>query len=239
MPPKSVLIDDIAENKDARQVLLVIADLKNYNHGMDSTPAIERLLKAANSPKGDTSLNFAKRVFLEQSECDAFFETTRSALLNISEWNRHSSATSYELFDENGDATARPISVGSFIRIGLYGSGKYDWVRVASILDEPDEFIVTVKPSWDPTDDPIEVDSISHFFGPEAVNNFCIQRTGKTLAFYVIGLNEHQNTRFTDSLIESARNAAVANVGYYSGLQKAVWKQFASNFLETDEEKES
>jgi hypothetical protein len=139
MPPKSVLIDDIGENKDARQVLLVIADLQNYNHAMDSTPVIERLLKAANSSAdGDTSINLAKRVFLEQSECDAFFQTTRSALLNISEWNKHSSVTSYDLFDENGVVTEDPISVGSFIRIGLYGSGKYDWVRVVSILDEAD-----------------------------------------------------------------------------------------------------
>jgi len=239
MPPKSVLIDDIAENKDAWQVLLVIADLKNYNHAMDSTPAIERLLKAANSStEGDTSVNFAKRVFLEQSECDAFFELTCSHLLDISEWNKHSSATGYELFNQNGVVTSEPISVGAFIRIALYGSGKYDWVRVISILDEADEFVLTVKPSWDPTNAPIDPDSISHFFGPGAVNNFCVQRIGKTVAFYVIGLDEHQNTRFTDGLIESARNAAVANVGYYSGLQKAVWKQFASNFLESDDKEE-
>ncbi len=197
---------------------------------MDSTPAIEMLLKAANSStEGGTSVNFAKRIFLQQSECDAFFQSTRSDLLRISEWNKHSSATSYELFDQDGVVTAAPISVASFIRIGLYGSGKYDWVRVVSILDDPDEFVLTVKPTWDPTRDPIDSDSISHFFGPEAVNNFCVQRVGKTVAFYVIGLNEHQNTRFTDSLVESVRNAGVANVGYYSGLQKAVWKQFASN----------
>jgi hypothetical protein len=64
-----------------------------------------------------------------------------------------------------------------------------------------------------------------------------VQRNGKTVAFYVIGLNEKQNTKFTDSVIESARNAAIANIGYYSGVQKFVWKQFASNFLATEEEK--
>lgn len=59
-----------------------------------------------------------------------------------------------------------------------------------------------------------------------------------TVAFYVIGLNENPNTAFTDGLIETARNAAVANIGYYSGLQKKVWKEFCSNFLKTDDEKE-
>ncbi len=38
-------------------------------------------------------------------------------------------------------------------------------------------------------------------------------------------------------MIESARNAAVANVGYYSGLQDKVWKEFCSNALLGDEEK--
>jgi len=55
---------------------------------------------------------------------------------------------------------------------------------------------------------------------------------------YVIGLDENQNVSFTDSLIESARNAAVANIGYYSGLQKSVRKEFCSNFLKSDVEKE-
>ena len=206
---------------------------------MPSSSKIEKLLEAANSSDdGDTSVNIAKRIFVDQTECLTFFEQTRSNLIDIDEWNRNSSATGYKLFDEEGhDIDSAPIAVGRFIRIGLYGSGKYDWVRVIAMFDDPDEFILKVKPSHDPTHDPIDTSSISHFFGPEAENNFCVQRNEKTVAFYVIGLNEKQNTKFTDSLIESARNAAVANIGYYSGLQKTVWKQFASNFLGTEEEK--
>jgi hypothetical protein len=206
---------------------------------MLTSSKIENLLEAANSSDdGDTSVNVAKRIFVDQAECLTFFERTRSNLLDIAEWNRNSSATGYKLFDEAGrDIDSLPITVGRFIRIGLYGSGKYDWVRVHTIFDDPEEFVLKVKPSHDPTQDPIDTSSISHFFGPEAENNFCVQRNGKTVAFYVIGLNEKHNTKFTDGLIESARNAAVANVGYYSGLQKAVWKEFASNFLGTEEEK--
>ncbi|MEO8574481.1 MAG: hypothetical protein ABI481_10965 [Pyrinomonadaceae bacterium] len=202
---------------------------------------IEGLIMAANSsPEGDSSLNLAKRVFLEQAQCDDFFENRRSNLLDINEWNKSSSASMYALIDESGrQSDNESISVGIFIRISLYGSGKYDWVRVTSIEDGPDELVVIVKPSYDPTHDPRDTVSISHFFGPEATNSFCLQRDGKTVAFYVIGLDEHQNTKFTDGLIESARNAAVANIGYYSGLQKSVWKEFCSNFLSMDEEKGS
>jgi len=206
---------------------------------MPSSNKIEELIEAANSStEGDTSLNVAKRIFGDAGKCDAFFARTCSDLLSITEWNRNSSATNYKLFDEAGtDIDSSPIDVGRFIRIGLYGSGKYDWVRVVEIFDELNEFILKVKPSHDPTQHPVDPTLISHFFGPEAENNFCVQRNDKTVAFYVIGLNEKQNSKFTDSLIESARNVAVANVGYYSGLQKSVWKQFASNFVATEEEK--
>jgi hypothetical protein len=159
-------------------------------------------------------------------------------MLQIAEWNENSSPTEYGLFDESGsDVRSEPISVGKFIRIGLYGGGKYDWVRVVEILDEPDELVISVKPIFDPTERPQDRSSISHFFGPEGENNFCLQRHEKTVSFHVIGLNEKQNTGFTDGLIESARNAAIANVGYYSGLQDKVWKEFCSNFLRTNKEK--
>jgi hypothetical protein len=199
---------------------------------------IEELLKAANSSTdNDTSVNVVKRTFMKDDDCAAFFEMTKANLRRIEEWNKNSSVTTYDLFDGSGRADSSGlISERKFIRIALYGSGKYDWVRVLKVVDEPGEFLITVKPSFDPTDGSDRT-SISHFFGPEAENNFCVQRIEKTVAFYVIGLNEKQNGKFTDSLIETARNAAVANIGYYSGLQKSVWKDFATNFLRTDEEK--
>ena len=196
---------------------------------------IENLLQTANSSEdGDTSVTSASRHFVSEADANGFFRDVCERLFLIDEWNKNSSVTEYELFGpghENGQ-----IQVGSFVRIKLYGSGKSDWVRVLSINDEPDEMVMTVKPSYDPTEDPVDKSLTSHFFGPEATNNFCVQLNGKRVTMYVIGLNERQNTKFTDSLIESARNAAVANVGYYSGLQQTVWKQFCKNFMQADEE---
>jgi hypothetical protein len=196
---------------------------------------IETLLKAANSsPDNDSSVNVAKRTFLNESDARAFFEETKNKLFQIAEWRKNSSATTYELFDESGRVIeSGRMSEGNFIRIALYGGGKFDWVRVVAIVDTDDEIILKVKPSYDPTSD--DKESTSHFFGPEAENNFCVRLDGSVVAFYVIGLHERTNTAFTDGLIESARNAAVANIGYYSGLQKAVWKQFSKNFLAIDE----
>ena len=191
---------------------------------------VERLLKTANSSEeDDTSVNSAGRHFTAEDAAADFYGELCERLLRIDEWNKNSSVTGYELFGP-GREDGR-IRADSFIRIKLYGSGKSDWVRVLSITQEPNEMVLTVKPTYDPTEDPVDRSLTSHFFGPEATNNFCVQLDGKSVTMYVIGINEKQNTKFTDSLIESARNAAVANIGYYSGLQKAVWKSFCKNFV--------
>lgn len=200
-----------------------------------TTRLIEQLLERANSSEdGDTSVSSARRHFTDNATSASFFRDVCDRLLMIAEWNKNSSVTEYELFGPGHDDGR--IRVGTFIRIKLYGSGKSDWVRVLSITAEPEEMVLTVKPSYDPTDEPVDESLTSHFFGPEATNNFCVQLNGKAVTMYVIGLNENQNMKFTDSLIESARNAAVANVGYYSGLQKTIWKQFCKNFMKADEE---
>lgn len=208
-----------------------------YNRSM-SGGTIESLLKAANSaPGNDASVNVATRRFADEEEASVFFREASSRLLRIEDWRKRSSLTTYDLFNDAGETVnEEPIGAGKYIRISLHGGGKYDWVRVMSVTDDPDEFVVTVKTSHDPTENPPDPNVISHFFGPEASNNFCFQRNDKAVAFYVIGLNERTNTGFADSLIESARNAAIANVGYYTGIQDKVWKEFASNFLKTDEE---
>src|SRR5688572_12812711 len=108
---------------------------------------IESLLKAANSSsEGDTSVNSSMRSFSGENDAVTFFEETKARLSRIDEWNNNSSATSYDLFDENGDLdNSGPISAGKFIRLSLYGSGKYDWVRVVSVRDERREFVIKVK----------------------------------------------------------------------------------------------
>ena len=217
--------------------ILEIGKAENYNRSMGKS-RIEALLEAANSSTGDdTSVNAAKRSFVSTADAEEFFRAVRDSLFRISEWRKNSNATSYELFEASGARSiSDEIQPGKFIRIELPGSGKYDWVRVTDVVDETGEVVLRVKPSPDPTE-PGRSDSISHFFAAEAENNFCVQLNDKTVAFYVIGLNEKQNTRATDSFVESARNAAIANFGYYSGLQKAVWKDFATNFLRSDQEK--
>lgn len=194
----------------------------------------ELLNDAENIP--DASVNDAERVFADEDEAKSFFEHVKSKMLDVREWSEKSSVSAYALFDPVGNEISdQGIEVGNFIRISVYGGGKYDWVRVTHIYQTPNEFVITVRPSYDPTEQPPNPDVISHFFEPLATNNFCLQRSGQTLEFYVIGINEKQNTSFTSGLLETARNVAAANLGYYLGLQKAMWTEFCTNMLELEE----
>jgi hypothetical protein len=200
---------------------------------------IEELLKSANSTEEPVnSVNSARRSFQNEVESRAFFEEVCSGLLDINEWRRNSTPSSYALFDESGaDVSGRTIREGDFIRISIRGSGKYDWVRVLRINKTDDEMVITVQPTYDPTADPPDPNVVSHFFHPDARNNFCVQREGKVVNFYVIGLNERQNVSDTGGVVESVRNSATANLGYYLGLQKGVWTEFCKNFLRAGDEK--
>lgn len=197
---------------------------------------IEELIEDANSLGDEASVTFAAREFDNEGECRRFYEIVKARMFDIRQWSESSSVSSYALFDENGvDISGQPVEIGRFIRIAVYGSGKYDWVRVANIYEVPSELVITVQPSFDPTERPPKPEVVSHFFRQDSRNNFCLKRGGKTLTFYVIGINEKVNTRFTDGVLETVRNTAAANLGYYLGLQKAMWKGFCSNMLRDDE----
>jgi hypothetical protein len=201
---------------------------------------IQNLLEQANhSEAEDSSVNLAKRTFLTETEAKDFFSQMKGKLLNLRRWDENSTPSNYELFDENGNVLEdKTISIGKFIRIMVYGAGKYDWVKVVDIFDASDEFVITVQPTYDPTANPPDKTVTSHFFKNEATNNFSLQRDDTSVALYVIGLNEKANVKESGNPIEAARNLAAANLGYYLGMQKAMWTEFCKNFLEIGEGEE-
>lgn len=182
----------------------------------------------------ESSVTCSERAFSNEVEAERFFDGLKQKLLRIKEWNEKSGLSGYELFDADGNLSHRKQAIiGDFIRIALHGSGKYDWVKIQDIFEAPDEIVLTVKPSFDPSEDQSNESVTSHFFTSDATNNFCIERRKNTIYFCVIGLNEKTNTDETAGFIEAARNFATANIGSYFGIQKGEWKNFTENFLET------
>jgi len=185
-----------------------------------------------------SSVARAERQCATKQEAEKCFGELREKLFRVERWNAHSGLTSFELFDDAGESCRRDAAkTGDFIKITLSGSGKSDWVKIINIDQSPDEIVLTVQPSYNPTEDEPDKAVTSHFFTRESTNNFCLQRTGEIINFYVIGLDEKSNTRDTNNIIETARNVATANLGHYLGIQKGEWTTFCTNFLEVEAEK--
>jgi hypothetical protein len=198
---------------------------------------IKELIEEARASENDSSIIYDERLFETEQECSRFFEVVKNRMFDIRQWDRRSTPSAYALFDENGtQIDDQPLDVGRFIRISIYGSGKPDWVRVINIHQVPNEIVITVQPTFDPTEKPQNEAVISHFFLPVARNNFGVKREIRTLTFFVIGLNEKQNTQFTDGLLETIRNVAAANLGSYLGMQKGYWQEICTNMLSDSSE---
>ena len=194
---------------------------------------INSLLEQANQNKNESSVSFAEKSFSDEAAKERVFSNLKTKLLNIEEWNEHGSLSSYEIFDESGQRLAdNRLFTGVFIRISLKATGKYDWVRVIDINEAADEFVVTVKPTFDPTEEKPDKSRISHFFTDDSTNNFCLLKKAESVKFFVIGLNEKRNTQETENVVESVRNRAV-NLGSYLGVQKSEWENFCRSFLDS------
>jgi hypothetical protein len=182
-----------------------------------------------------SSLAQASRSFTTASESEANFKQLREKLFHVQKWNSESGASHFELFDENGNQIKdKRAATGDFIKITLPATGKSDWVKIIEIHDAPDEVVLTVQPTYNPTEKNPDKTVISHFFTNDSRNNFCLERDRETLNFYVIGLSEMSNTEDTSNILETARNFAAANLGHYLGFQKAEWTIFCQNFLEIE-----
>lgn len=193
---------------------------------------VDDLLAQAARDEEHSSIASAEKTFADEAEAAKVFALLKTKLENVREWNSHALLSTFKLFDENGrELQTEKIADGQFLRISLTGTMKYDWVRVVDIDERADEFIIRVSPTFDPTDEEADKSVTSHFFTDESVNNFCLVRKAKTVALYVIGLNEKLNARETGGTLETIRNAAV-NLGSYLGVQRGEWEKFCHHFME-------
>ncbi|MDQ3180488.1 MAG: hypothetical protein M3Q33_08210 [Acidobacteriota bacterium] len=183
----------------------------------------------------NSSVAKATRVFPTDEEAKKAFSRLHAKLFSIERWESESVITSFELFDENGiPQPKKNARGGDFIKSVLPGSGKDDWVKIIEIYETTDEIVLTVQPSYNPTAK-TEKSTTSHFFTADATNNFCLQRDGAKVNFYVIGLHERSNVEDTGGVLETVRNVATANIGRFFGIQKIQWQTFCENFIEIEE----
>jgi hypothetical protein len=200
---------------------------------------IEKLIRQVETDTEEkTSIASAERAFANETEAGENFSRLSEKLFEIERWNSSSGVLSFSLFDENGNEfNAKTAEIGDFIRIKMPASGKADWVKITDVYKNPSEIVLTVQPTYDPTEDAPDKTVTSHFFTAESTNNFCLRIIDRKIEMYVIGLNETSNVKDTNNILESARNLAAANIGHFLGFQKAEWTTFCNNFLENETEK--
>ena len=100
-----------------------------------------------------SSVSHAARKFANPSDAEKNFNRLKEKLFRIESWNNESLATSFELFDGDGNTRRdQSAKVGDFMKTTLPGSGKDDWVKIIDIHEAPEEIVLTVKPSFDPTE---------------------------------------------------------------------------------------
>lgn len=178
----------------------------------------------------------AKREFTSVSEAEINFEKLKDKLFYVESWNEYSGVTSFGFFDENGKHRPdKKAETGDYIKVTLPGTGKPDWVKIVEIHEAPDEVLITVQPSKDPTSENPGENTLSHFFTDDSRNSFCLERTDKFLKCYVIGIHEKTNTENTSGILETARNFATSNLGHYLGVQHLEWTVFCRNLLDIPE----
>lgn len=201
---------------------------------------LTRTARQNDSPApSDSSVASAKRVLPTETEASELFSNLRRKLFRVEHWNACSDISSFGLFDAEGNSQPnKPVAVGDFVRITLPGSGKDDWVRIIEIDEARDETILTLQPSRNPADRENDK-TTSHFFNGDSTNNFCLQRVGAAVNFYVIGLNETVNTDDTSGVLETVRNYTTAQLGCLLGIQKTQWETFCKNFLQSEKKVKS
>jgi hypothetical protein len=192
----------------------------------------EEFLERARTDESHSSVSAAEKTFADEAEAARVFSALKRKLSDIEEWNAHAMLSSFEIFDESGQLLeTKKITTDAFLQISLTGTMKCDWVRVIDIHETAEEFIITVRPTFDPTSETPYKSVVSHFFTDESVNNFCLLKRGSRIGLYVIGLNEKMNSSDTEGTLETVRNAAV-NLGAYLGVQRGEWEKFCHHFLE-------
>jgi hypothetical protein len=235
-PPR----DDTLQNVLAESLLWVTP----FGEGVIAGRLAQRLMARGDMP----SLAYARRELGSPEAAAQAFEAQAALLFDVNRWDTISGFenAAFKLFDAEGHPVDRDhAQPGDFVRIDLPGPLGYDWVRIesASVTDTRAEIVV--RPSYDPTAEPLQPDVIAHFFTDEAVNTFSVERSGTTITAEVRGEHESANVGAeagsgVEGEVAAIRNRAVAqgawgpqmplgNGRQLNGMQQHQWNRFTEN----------
>ncbi|WP_439883298.1 hypothetical protein ACSX1A_09015 [Pontibacter sp. MBLB2868] len=164
------------------------------------------------------------------------YEKSKQKLFDINLWSHLEGINStFELYDQRGRKTdAIKPEVGYFIKIILPGSGIENWVQLTDIHVEENLAEFTVHPSEKPDERNDGEKVIKHFFIKEASSTFRVERRGKKLIGYEIGLNEGINNQGEEAGDRALLNTLTAEGGW-AGVQALQWNKLVYYFVHPEE----
>jgi hypothetical protein len=187
--------------------------------------------------KGNESNTEFSKSCASTEQAKSLFKQLKQRLLDVNHWQDLAGAltANFRLTDPDGNNVNRTVQKGDHFRIDIPGPGTvtgegYDWVQVEEISetvnDDSETVAIRVRPATNPNNEKTDT---AHFFREDATSSFVVKREGNKLVAAVYGRNEKPNTK-TDSLIDKARNVAVAT-GAVTGVAKLQWKSLVEGLL--------
>jgi predicted DCC family thiol-disulfide oxidoreductase YuxK len=176
----------------------------------------------------------ASKFYPTVKEARVAYRTKRLALTNFNHWDRLSGWRNarFALFDRRGRPSESGVGrLGDFVRIDLPGPNGFDWCRVEELTKEADKTVLALRPSYDPTADPIEPNITAHFFTRDAINIITLERVGRQVIVTVDGMNQVPNiAQEASTPLRAARNRLVAQLAW-RGPQQHQWNRFSENLI--------
>lgn len=177
------------------------------------------------------SYSVAERVFLTDAQAKQAFKRQKAALLDVNNWKSLANApNAFELYHGAKPSTLCRAYEGDFIRIVTPGPFPAQWVRIVRIRMRTSSLSLVVRPSYDPTADPISPEVTAHLFRRRATNTFSLLRKKNALYASIRGRDE-----FTNNVKPEAGGGSLVNlvaaVALWLGFQKDLWDNFVARLI--------
>lgn len=184
---------------------------------------VQHKLKAMKPEQTKHATYYSENSFPDQPTATQAFAHSVEKLLDVNGWSGLSYFTAdFFLHDQTGLSKSGAVQKGDYIRIDLPGPVPQNWVRVTDLDSQETWAEFTVQPSHDPTEK--SPDKIAHFFKQDARSTFRVERLGRTIRAFEIGVNERiNNDEETQAGERALINTVVAEVGWLF-YQKIQWK---------------
>lgn len=182
----------------------------------------------------------SSRSLNSETEAKAFYQTVRSRLLDVNNWNARALGFSadFQLVDQKGTPQPGPAKEGYLFRIDIPAPGSnvgegYDWVRIEAVeeISEPgvESTAIRVRPTDNPTSDE---NKPAHFYSRQSTSTFTATREGNKVTIAIYDRNTSPNTE-AGSITDKIRDAVVGAAGIIS-FSRLQWKSLAEGLLKED-----